>query len=355
MKLNAYRYKIPFVAPLENNQQTFSHRHGLLLEFKSASHTFYGEAAPLPGFSKETLKEVIETYRRLEKKITGILKAENAIKLLKKFYRKQRVPPSLAFAIDTLIYKIAGHRKGKNLREYLFSDAPNKVFVNALVSLSSKNLINEVQKYTEEGFETIKFKIGMNFEAEYQRLRKIRTEFPDLTLRLDANKAWSLNEALQNCRKLTGLDIEYCEEPLQDASPQNFEKLVQNTELSLAIDESLIRTSRWEDLLPFTSHIIIKPMLLGSFAKLFETQQLANTLDNEIIFTTSLESGIGRRTTAILASGLGSARAAHGLATGKHLAKDFHRDKNCIINGKFELNNVQNDSINNVQDIKPLQ
>jgi O-succinylbenzoate synthase len=115
------------------------------------------------------------------------------------------------------------------------------------------------------------------------------------------------------------------------------EELFAHSDLSLAIDESLVQTDWWPNLLPFTSHVIIKPMLLGSFTKIFETNRLANTHDNKTVFTTTLESMLGRTITATLASGLGDAETAHGLNTGRLLAKDLHADFDYIINGNYRL------------------
>jgi hypothetical protein len=57
----------------------------------------------------------------------------------------------------------------------------------------------------------------------------------------------------------------------------------------------------------------------------------------KLIFTTSLESGIGRLMTASLAAGLGAPDAAHGLTTGSMLASDIWQDDPFIANGRFTL------------------
>jgi hypothetical protein len=94
-------------------------------------------------------------------------------------------------------------------------------------------------------------------------------------------------------------------------------------------------------------------MLLGSFNKIFETKRLANTHDNEIIFTTSLEGGIGRRITAILASGLGSLKNAHGLATGHLLTADII-NRESLSNGIYKLDDHLDKLSVNLQKLKEV-
>lgn len=354
MKFTAYHYKIPFATPFKTSKKTFDQREGLILEYRSDNYSCYGEAAPLPGFSKENLYEVIQQFENFKKEFRHILGNSSPVRLLQEWKQKNELLPALAFGIDTVTYQLAARRDGKTLQEYLFEKAPPHIPVNALVSLDSSNIIREVLRYKQKGYETIKFKVGSNFDKEYKQLNKVRSRFPNLNIRVDANQSWKLNEALVNCQKLLSLNIQYCEEPLNDPSPKNFEKLFQNVTLPIAIDESIIRSARWEELLPFTSYVILKPMLLGSFTKIFETNRLAIDLDNKAIFTTSLESGIGQEVTAILASGLGTLETAHGLATGSLLTQDIHPDNDYLANGAYRLHNREDKSKVDLQKLKQV-
>src|SRR5690606_31113626 len=54
-----FRYRIPFARPLVTGAGTHTHREGLLLRYGLAPPYRYAEAAPLPGFSTETLDQVL--------------------------------------------------------------------------------------------------------------------------------------------------------------------------------------------------------------------------------------------------------------------------------------------------------
>jgi len=339
MSLACYKYRLPFKKALKTSTATFDYREGLILVYTDNGQQYFGEAAPLPGFSNETLQEIESLLPDIREKVEELFNSSFTTKTLCELYKTKSLPPSLQFGLDSIGYQILAKRNGTPLHEQLFNTSKKAVAINALGNLHSDNYLANVQKFIAEGYQTIKFKIGINFEQELQKLHNVRSTYPELTIRLDANQAWSVETAIENCQSLEPLAIEYCEEPLEKPSPANFEKLEQKTVLPLALDESLSQVSYWPNLLPYTAFIILKPMLIGSFKKNLETKRLANTHENKVVYTTCLESGIGRWVTAVLASGSGHPNTAHGLATGHLYDKDVLSDNTYISNGMYHLSN----------------
>lgn len=341
MNLKCHKYRLPFKDPLETTKGIFEERQGIILEFTINGKSFYGESAPLPGFSEESLADIESLLTEHKEHIHEILSTDHPTNALNDLYKTEELAPSLQFGLDSLGYQIVCHHNNSTFQDQLFSEFLGSVPVNALGNLLSDDLLQQIKQFRSEGFTTIKFKVGMDFEWEVNQLQKVRSRYPKLMLRLDANQAWSIDEATENCKQLEGLDIEYCEEPLANPSPSNFEKLANLTTLPLALDETIAQVSYWPNLLPYTSFAILKPMILGSFTKNLETKALINTHDNIVVYTTSLESGVGRQTTALLASGSANTTTAHGLTTGRLFTKDVYSDKACISGGKYNIRPFQ--------------
>ncbi len=337
MSLNCYKYHLPFNNPLETTKGTFDEREGLILEFITDGESFYGEAAPLPGFSDESLADIETSLTEYKEQFNEVLTSNHPIDALTKIYQTEEIPPALQFGLDTLGLQLTAYHNGSTLQEQFFSKYQDGVPINALGNLLADDLFQQINQFRLEGFATIKFKIGLNFRRELQQLQQLRSRYPDLTIRLDANQAWTIDEAISHCKLLEELDIEYCEEPLGEPSPEKFEKLATQTTLPLALDESIRQVSYWPNLLPYSSFAILKPMLLGSFTKNLETKALANTHNNKVVYTTSLESGIGRQMTALLASGSENSSTAHGLTTGRLFTKDVYSDKAYISGGTYNV------------------
>ena len=61
MKISQFKvipFSIPFVKPLQTSNDIYDHREGVWLKIDCENFSGFGEAAPLPGFSEESLKEV---------------------------------------------------------------------------------------------------------------------------------------------------------------------------------------------------------------------------------------------------------------------------------------------------------
>ncbi len=338
MKFSAWKYNLPLVKPHQTATGSFKHRQGIILSLTSGTITALGEAAPLPGFSKETLSEIESKLTELRFEIRDLFRSYSPVQAMQSFFKEKDLPPSLEFGLDTLAYDFEAKQQNLPLHEQLFGYPSRPVPVNGLLSLQAdKDFLSSVQKMVNDGYKTLKVKIGIDFDQEFNQLKKIRSSFPSLRIRADANRSWGVKEAIENLQALKTLNLEYCEEPVRKPSVENYRRLSRNTEVPLAIDETINRKENWQNLLPYISIVILKPAIIGSFTKNFATIALAGTHVNRIIITTSLESGIGRMVIAAVASGKGSENAAHGLSTGSLFKNDFWDDNLYIRKGNFYL------------------
>ena len=340
MQITCYPYQIPFKKPFKAGNEVYTYREGVVFEMQKDGITAYGDAAPLPGFSDCSLEEVLTQFKELQSGIDKLFKNDNALNEAIYFYTEYQVKPSLCFALDTLILDWLSQLHQQPLAKFLFDDYSNLLKVNAVVgSATQEEMLAESESLINQGFDTLKFKVGDNFTEFMELLALVRIHNPDTTIRIDANKRWSLEEAQKNLSQLEDMNIEYCEEPLSHPSTSHLAQLNKSTTVPIALDETANVTENLEPYLPYISHIIFKPMVFGPILKLFATKALADTHDITTVFTSSLESGIGRMMTATLASGLGAKQTAHGLATGSLLTMDVWDDGTYINNGRFTLPN----------------
>lgn len=339
MNLNAYRYKIPFKEPFTTSAGTLEYREGLILEFKRDGILAYGEAAPLPGSSHETIDEVILQFRQMFDTISSALE-KNALSEHTFSSFIDTLYPSLGFALDTMLFSSLSQLRTRRPEHILFKHPASKISVNAVLPIDEFEKTLELASYFDkQGFDTFKLKVGKNFERERSIIEKISKHHPHRKIRLDANQSWSSDEAEEYLNSLSRHNIEYCEEPVREPNPEKLRSLKKKIEIPIALDESLLHFKEPEVLInrDIASILIIKPMLWGSFQKKIETFPFNKPHEYTAVFTTSLESGIGRMMTATLASGLGAPHFAHGLATGSLLKMDVWYDRDYINSGYFNL------------------
>ncbi len=338
MTLRYFHYRFPFAELFRTSRQTFKAREGVLLQLQREGITAYGEAAPLPEFSRESLDQVTVQLKKHTTVIKRYFQHEIGLGGLDHFYRDNDIVPSLCFALDTLIYDYLSQKQGSRMSHMLFEHPQTVIPVNAVLPIQSvTETLQAAASKINEGYRTFKFKIGGDFAENIDILEGIKNRFPDITIRIDANQSWNLEEALDKLAILGKMGVEYCEEPLARPSASALKQLSEHSPVPIALDESLNEFKNDRTVAACIPVWVIKPMVTGSFTNIYQTKQLAKAHGNKLVFTTTLESGIGRMMTAVLASGLGSRESAHGLDTGGFLKTDVWHDGVYINNGYFSL------------------
>ena len=173
------------------------------------------------------------------------------------------------------------------------------------------------------GNRCVKMKIGaIGIEDELALLAEVRGMFSakELTLRVDANGAFSHAEALPVLERLAQLNVESIEQPIAPGLFEAMAELCAITPLPIALDEDLIGLNTYDakkDLLDHVrpQHIVIKPSLVGGWAAAQEWIQLAQERNIGWWITSALESGIGLNAIAQWTATLG-VTIPQGLGTG---------------------------------------
>ena len=250
-----YRYDLPLVRPVRVAGERLTRRQGWLLEREDADgRSAWGEAAPLPGFSRETFDEAGEALIAL----CGVADPP------------PDAPPSVRFALHVARQ---GHRLSGNRR----------VPLCALLRGDMLQTLTHAFKAARKGYRAVKLKVGRRkVEEDIALTSDLRSLLgvlgPGVAVRLDANRAWSLEEAEFFLRSVTVEDapdarapVVFIEEPLKDWT--QLPELAARTRVPLALDETLqevfgARTVSRADAAPAfqaASHWVWKPTLCGPF------------------------------------------------------------------------------------------
>jgi L-alanine-DL-glutamate epimerase-like enolase superfamily enzyme len=143
-------------------------------------------------------------------------------------------------------------------------------------------------------------------EADLDRVHCIASAAPGVRLRIDANGKWSRDGTHQMMKELRGLCIDYIEEPCRDAH----ELLAIELPFRIALDESLVELGS-RDLAralesPALAALVLKPTLLGGFARCLELAGLAHRHGVAPIVSHTLEGPIGYAACIELARAIGA-------------------------------------------------
>lgn len=340
--IQAFPYELPLVDSLDlGGGRSIRLRRGILVRISVSNEreeaSGWGDVAPLPGFSSETLddahRSVTQCARTLDNVRVDVEDDRFPAPLHDADPDAEQRPPSVRFGFEqALATSIAGIR-GTNLSDLLSARA-SILQLNALLTGTPDAMRRRAEAiYTGPGgYQTVKVKVGRNdLQDEARLVHSLYDRWgEDVSLRLDANRAWSFDEAVQFARAVQGVPIEYIEEPLQH--PRELSRFADDTELPVALDETTreLPLDRWLDA-HYASAFVIKPMLIGFSATLDLHRRLASSgAENDrpsLVISSAYESGVGLAGLAVLAAAVHRPGSAAGLDTYRALDRDVLTDR----------------------------
>lgn len=310
--------------PVGNARRSWTERSSCVLRLENeAGLCGFGEAAPLPGYSLDTLSECRTALEGLD--LSGIpARLEQPETLLAELGRaSRRVPralPAARAALECALLDLWAQCAGEPAWALLrgaASDRPEPRAVAALLMAEPEQALDEARAAFARGIRTLKFKIG-RAGARAQELSAIAELCAELgttgKLRLDANRALSRADAALYGALFRCEGLEFLEEPSSAGDRPSFSELG----VRVALDESLaeIEPGTAEARALLTSGVralILKPTLLGGISACVAWAKLAETARVDVILSHAFDGPLGLALSAALSLSIGSKSQAHGL------------------------------------------
>lgn len=337
--LELYTYRIPFKQPFSTGSGTYKFREGVLIRFHNMHIDVVSEVAPLPGFSRETLKESIANLLSKKTEHDSFFSRPFTLTDLDIWVQSQAATPSVEFGLSSLGLCILSARKQSPIHKLLKMKHSTSLKVNAVIGSTDESSFRcAAEDSISRGFNILKCKVTPVTGHLPKSIRLLVDNHPSVTFRLDANRSWKRNKLKELSSLFKGLPVEYIEEPCSIDSIHDFNAVIQQCELPVAADETLsdFGMNAVIEHTDKTPYLIIKPTLHGNLMQLFATLRSRNHLEDRVIFTTALESAVGTRMIASAAAMAGSKTAAHGLNTGSLFHQNL-ADEDSVKDGTFQL------------------
>jgi O-succinylbenzoate synthase len=193
----------------------------------------------------------------------------------------------------------------------------NNVKVNG--TIPAINGAAEITKMVDlfPGVSSFKIKVGENLELDLARIQQVRSLRPDSAIRVDANGAWSVDEA-ESFLQSAG-EIEYIEQPC--STIEELRELKKRTDIKIVGDEILRKAVDpfALDLNGVVDILMLKVQPLGGIKR---THALINHHKLPVVVSSALESAIGIDYGLVLAGSIEKLEYGCGLATGSLLSQD---------------------------------
>ena len=282
-----------------------------------------GEAAPLAGLSPDFGPDFEAQVSDLGRRFKAL-----GLRTLDVAQVPELVPatqPALRFALETAALDLAAGGR-RQLYANDFARGRAGLPINGLVWMGDAAFMRQqIAEKLAAGYSCLKLKIGsLDFATELALLAEIRAVAgPErLTLRVDANGAFSPAEAPARLAALVPFAIHSIEQPLRAGQPAALAALCRTSPLPVALDEELIGVTgpaAQEALLDAVrpAFVVLKPTLLGGHAATRRWIELARARGIGWWLTSALESNVGLNAVAQLTGEYDVAGFAQGLGTGQ--------------------------------------
>lgn len=269
----------------------------ILKDTESDKMVGLGECSLIPGLSTDDLENYHSSLQNLSdqgpytfEKLQTILKGESLISF-----------PSIQFGLECALLNYQQNEVGI-LFPGAFTKGESSIAINGLIWMGNRQfMFDQIKDKIDQGWACIKIKIGaIEFQKELDLIRYIRKEYSakDIVLRVDANGAFSYQEAPEYLKRLAEYDLHSIEQPIKQGQMAEMAELCLKTPLPIALDEELlgvVSLEKKQELLRTIrpQYIILKPGLIGGLIRSEEWMSLADSLGINYWITSALEGNVG--------------------------------------------------------------
>ena len=233
-----HRVRIPFVEPFRISNGVVAEKESILIEVTNTDEvTGWGECAPMAGsfYSADTPDS---SWRALTQDLIPRLFESRTVDPHQAYLQLRELPGD-AFAkagIEGVLWDLYATTRGIPLCEALNISqraVPSGVAIGIFDSVDE--LLERVRIFAGQGYQRVKIKIQPGWDVE--PVARIREEFPELPLMVDANAAYSITDTAA-LRELDRFGLMMIEQPLAAAAIDESGELQSQLKTPLCADES---------------------------------------------------------------------------------------------------------------------
>lgn len=238
-RIDVIRVLNPFRHPFETSFTRFVNRDALLIKIYSEGLAGWGECKSFygPFYNPEdngTVLHVLKDHIVPRILHTDVKSPESFMQSVQ-MIRGNRLAKA---AVENALWDLMVQRTGHSLKT-LLGGTQNEIKVGVSLGMEGdiNELLQEIDHYLSLGYHRTKLKIKPG--ADLSVLRAVRKEFPDITLTVDANSAYTLKD-VDLFRAMDEFRLQYIEQPLGEEDIVDHAVLQKEIQTPVCLDESIV-------------------------------------------------------------------------------------------------------------------
>lgn len=286
MKCTYRSVNIPFKHPFSISKGTKTHQPSLIVELDFNGIKGYGEA-PAISYYNITVEKMIED---LEAKKLFVEKYAFTEPERYWHYLHHLLPQNnfLVCALDIAAWDIYGKWKRQPLHKLWHLDIHKAPLTDYTIGIDT--IEKMIDKIKDKPWPVYKIKLGT--EEDVKIIKALRS-CTDAVLRIDANGAWTTEQALHIIPQLAALNVELIEQPLAKDNWEGMKQLYASSPLPLIADESCVVESDVEKCAGYFHGINIKLTKCGGITPALRMIARARTSGMKVMLGSMNETTVG--------------------------------------------------------------
>lgn len=242
--------KIPFTTHFSHALATRKQTSSVLFEIVTDEGIHgYGEGTPREYVTGESVKSTIAVLQRISEKMQRLVlnHTDNVIEIITAWENALKDDlvnaPSAQCAMELALLDTYGKMLDKPVINFFDDLRTPRIFYSGVLSdnsfIETEKILSKLKPF---GFKQIKIKVGQNLKTDLKKLAMVRSILgEDIAMRIDANGAWSLPEAVEKIQCYCDNGVSIVEQPIPVTCKNDYPLLLQkiNTDVKVIIDESI--------------------------------------------------------------------------------------------------------------------
>lgn len=277
-------YRIPNETALEDATQSFDVLELVTVELTTSTgdrgvgftYTIGSGGAAIEAFVESVCVPIIQDVRAAPREIRNTLTAETT------FVGREGISEFALAAIDISAWDLLGRETGTPLYKLIGGDRqpiPAYETHGGWLHYDKETLVENAQKAAKDGFHGVKMKVGRGHTEDVQRIRAVYEALPpDIDLMIDANCAYTVNEARRLANQLSEVDLAWLEEPLEKGDYAAYSDLRDRIDIPIASGENYYNPTQFKQLIEAGGVDVVQPDVarVGGITPWIEVAELAN-------------------------------------------------------------------------------
>ncbi len=250
----------------------------------------FGEAAPVTYYG-QSLESVESTLERIQSEPELLGRDPfQVVPIVERLIRRFPDQRATVAAVDAALHDWIGRKLGLPVWRLIGLDATQTPPTSMTIGIDEPDLIARKLEQAAD-FSALKIKVGT--EQDEQTLSIIREAAPRKSLRLDANTAWTPENALQRISDLARFELELIEQPLEPRQYDALRQLHERSPVPIFVDEDSVTAEDLPALAGCVMGVNIKLAKCGGIREALRMIHVARAFELKVMLGCMVETSLG--------------------------------------------------------------